>query len=165
MVTSRFRRDSGFTMVEFICTMGIITVLAISVAPKFFSTTAYNQQVYYDEIINSIRYARKLAVAQGTHIQVNVNANALSLQQRIEGSSCNIGTQFLPINDPMMNTKGYLKLTPRNVALRFSTGWPIYFNGLGQALHANDCHVIDTEVIVVSNIKTVSVLGETGFVQ
>ena len=108
-------------MVEFICSMGIIVILAISVAPKFFSTTAYNQQVYYDEIINSIRYARKLAVAQGTHIQVNVNANSLSLQQRIEGSSCNIDTKFLPITDPMMNTKGYIKLIPGNVAVSFSS--------------------------------------------
>lgn len=143
----------------------IVGVLAVAASSKSFSTIDYERRVYYDEVLNSVRYARKLAVATNSHIQVNLTSTSITLQNRIEGGSCASGTTFTPITDPATRTSGYVKAAPSTVTLTFSANWPIYFNGLGQAVRASDCSVISTGTITVVGGNAVTVVGETGFVQ
>lgn len=155
----------GYTLVEIATTMIIVAILTIAVYPRFFSILTYNQRVYYDEVLNSLRYARKLAMATGNHIQASLTPTSLLLQRRIEGSTCTSGTTFQPIIDPQFRTQNYLKVAPNNITLNFSAGWPIYFDGLGRALHAKDCSVIDFETINVVGGKMIKVFGETGYIE
>lgn len=157
-------RSKGFTLIEVAMVIAIVAVLAIMTLPRFFSTITYQQQVYYDEILNTLRYARKLAVGQGNHIQVSVTSSSITLQRRIEGSACTSGTSFQAVTDPASNTSGYTKNAPGTVTLSFSADWPIYFNGLGQALRASTCTVIGSDTITVVGGNTVTLIGETGFV-
>lgn len=156
--------SNGYTMVELATVIAIIGFLSVIAAPRFFSTVSYQRQVYYDEILNSVRYARKLAVGSGSHIQISVTGNSITLQRRVEGGSCAAAT-FVAIPDPALNSLGYSKVAPTNVTLTFSSDWPIYFNGLGQALRASDCTVVNTDTITVVGGNTVTLVGQTGFVQ
>lgn len=156
--------NKGYTMVELATIIAIIGVLSVMAAPRFFSTIIYQRQVYYDEVLNTVRYARKLAVGSGSHIQVSVTNNSIALQRRIEGASCAAAT-FTAITDPTFGASGYNKIAPTNVTLNFSSDWPIYFNGLGQALRASDCSIINTDTIGVVGGKTVTLVGQTGFVE
>lgn len=159
------RSSLGFTVIEIVMALVIVGVLAVAAGPKFFSTTAYDQRVYYDEVLNSVRYARKLAVATNSHIQVNLTSTSITLQYRTEGGSCASGTTFSPVTDPTNRTSGYVKTAPGGVTLTFSANWPLYFNGLGQAIRASDCSVVSTGTITVVGGNTVTVVGQTGFVQ
>ena len=137
--------------------------------PKFFSSIDYDRLVYYEEVLNSLRYARKLAVATNAHIQVNLSATDLTLRSRTEGSDCTTGTHFGAIIDPTTKTPGYVKTAPGPVILSFSKNWPIYFNGLGQAFKADDCTVLKTGApgtwVSIVGGNTVTVIGETGLSQ
>lgn len=164
-MTKVCRHPLGFTVIEIVMALVIVGVLAVAAGSKFFSTIDYDRKVYYDEVLNSIRYARKLAVATGGHIQVNLTSTSMTLQNRTEGSNCTTGTTFQPILDPANKTSGYVKTAPSSVTLTFSANWPIYFNGLGQAIRASDCSVVTTGTVTVVSGNTVTVIGETGFVQ
>jgi MSHA pilin protein MshC len=153
----------GFTVVELVMALVIAGVLAVIAGPKFFSTVSYQRKVYYDQVLNSVRYARKLAVATNSYIQVDLTSTSITLRSRT-GSVCGSPT-FQAITDPANRTSGYVKAAPGSVTLSFSANWPIYFNGLGQALRASDCTVISTGTVTISGGNTVTVIGETGLVQ
>lgn len=155
----------GFTTIELVMTMVIISALTVLAGPRFFSTAGYQQQVYYDQVLNSIRYARTLAIGTGNHIQVSLTNNSVTLQQRVEGSSCVVGTVLNSVQDPGTRASGFVKTAPGAVALSFSTNWPLYFNGLGQALTASNCTVVTTATVTIVGENTMTVFGETGFVQ
>ncbi len=159
------RSGLGFTVIEIVMALVIMGVLAVAAGPKFFSTTTYDQRVYYDEVLNSVRYARRLAIATNSHIQVNLTSTSITLQYRTEGGSCAAGTTFSPVMDPTNRTSGYVKTAPGSTTITFSANWPIYFNGLGQALRASDCTVISSNTITIAGGNTVTVIGQTGFVQ
>lgn len=146
-------------------TMVIVVILSVSVVPRFFSTQEYQKRLYYDELLNSVRYARKLSIATGSHIQVLLTANSITLQRRVEGSSCTSGTTFEPIFDPANNTTGYVRTAPADLTLTFSGGWPLFFDGLGRGTMASDCSIITTQTINLTGGKTITVFGETGFVE
>jgi MSHA pilin protein MshC len=160
-----YRYNLGFTIIELVMVLVIVGIMAIVAGPKFFSTVDYDRLVYYDEVLNSIRYARKLAIATNAHIQINLTSTSITLRRRTEGSNCTTGTTFSPITDPATRTIGYVKTAPDPVTLIFSPNWPIYFNGLGQAMSVSDCTVVATGTVTIVNGNTVTVSGETGFVQ
>lgn len=169
---SAYHDDLGFTIVELILALVIIGVMSVIAGSKFFSATDYNRRVYYDEILNSIRYARKLAVATNSHIQVNLTSSSLTLLTRTEGASCAAATFYptapnVAIIDPATRTTGYVKTAPGQVTLNFSAAnWPIYFNGLGQALLASNCSVLSSaSTVQIVNGNTITVTGETGLTQ
>ncbi len=154
----------GFTMIELVMTMVIISALMILAGPRFFTTSTYQQQVYYDEVLNSLRFARTLAIGTGNHIQVTLTSSSITLQRRVEGSNCTSPT-FQPIEDPGTRTSGFVKTAPGVVTLNFSTNWPLYFNGLGQVFTASNCNEITTATVSIIGGNTVTVFGETGFIQ
>lgn len=156
--------ERGFTLIELVMILVIVGILSVAVVPRYFSTPTYNKQVFYDEIINSVRYARKLAVGSGTHVQVSVTSTSITLQRRTEGANCAAAT-FTAITDPATQSSGYVKQAPSGVTLTFSADWPIYFDGLGRALRASTCAVISSDTITVVGGNTTTVVGETGFVQ
>ncbi len=160
------KRQGGFTLVESIITLVVVGILAAVATPLFFSLSTYNQKFYQDEVVNTIRYARKLAVASGYSIQVSVTEASISLQQRTEGSSCTIGTRFSDIVDPLSNVVGYVRTAPTHTTLNFSSQWPIYFNRLGQALRASDCQIGTSLISIgVDDQSSFSIYPETGFIE
>lgn len=152
----------GFTTIELVMVLVITGVLAVIAGPKFFSTVSYQRKVYYDEVLNSVRYARKLAVATNSYIQVDLTSTSITLRSRT--GTCG-SPVFQAITDPANRSSGYVKTAPGSITLSFSANWPIYFNGLGQALRASNCTVISTETVTISGGNTVTVIGETGLVQ
>jgi len=158
-------RKQGFTLIELVMTLVIISILAAVGVPKFFSTATYQAEVYHDELLNSIRYARKLAIATGSHYEITLTSTSITLQQRVEGSNCSTGTTFIAVTDPANHTSGYVKAAPGAITISSSANWPIYFDALGQANQASTCATLTSNATITVGTQTITLQGETGFVQ
>lgn len=72
-------RAAGFTLIELVVTMIVVTVLAIAVAPRFSGTQGFNQRGFFDETLALLRYAQKSAIAQRRTVCVTFTASSASL--------------------------------------------------------------------------------------
>ncbi len=156
----------GFTLIEVVIVITIIGILAKVSSSLFFSLSTYNNQFYQDEVKNTIRYARKLAIASGRYIYVSVTSSSITLQIMTPGSSCGVGTTFSSIMDPISNTSGYTRTAPGTTTLTYSSHFPIYFNNAGQALDASNCAISSGLVTIgVTGLSTMTLYPQTGFIQ
>lgn len=65
----------GFTMVELVAMMVIMGVLAAIVIPRFFERNVFDSRGFYDQVISTLRYAQKAAIAQRRFVCVSFPAN------------------------------------------------------------------------------------------
>lgn len=73
------RAAAGFTLVELIMTMIVISILAVAVLPRFADVGVFEARGFRDETLSLLRYAQKSAVAQRRTVCVEVNPTGVSL--------------------------------------------------------------------------------------
>ncbi|HXU92158.1 MAG TPA: prepilin-type N-terminal cleavage/methylation domain-containing protein [Gallionella sp.] len=69
----------GFTMVELITIMVIAGILAAVAAPRFFDNNVFQSRGFADEVVASLRYAQKIAIAQRRTVCVAFAADSVTL--------------------------------------------------------------------------------------
>jgi MSHA pilin protein MshC len=72
-------RETGFTLVELVGVMVIIGLLAVVVAPRFFSQAVFTARGFHDETLALLRYAQKSAVAQRRSVCVTFTGTSATL--------------------------------------------------------------------------------------
>jgi len=73
------RRQRGFSMIELVTVMIIISVLAVVALPNFSLLGGYDELGYRDQVKATLEFARKAAVAQRRYACVSRSGNTLSL--------------------------------------------------------------------------------------
>jgi MSHA pilin protein MshC len=149
-------KTNGFSLIELILILIIISILSITALPKFFNVLSFSSQTYFDEVLNSIRYAQKLAVVMGCDVQVATTSNSLTLLAR---DACRTGNFNTMIHDPITG-KDFVKIAPTDVNIA-SLDMPIYFDRIGRA-HKTTGQVTNANLIVAS--RGITIIAETGFV-
>jgi len=79
----RVAKTQGFTLVELIMTIIIIGVLAVAVAPRFFSLDTYQERFYTEDLLAALRYARRSAEASNCPVRVRLLTNGFDLTQDV----------------------------------------------------------------------------------
>ena len=74
--------NAGFTVIELILVIVIVAVLGAIAGPRFFDNATFDERAYYDEVVASLRYAQKVAVATGCRVRVDITATTYSLMQQ-----------------------------------------------------------------------------------
>ena len=69
----------GFTMIELIVTMVLIGILSAVAIPRMNLISGFDDIGYRDQVIATLDFGRKAAVAQRRKVQVTRTGNALSL--------------------------------------------------------------------------------------
>lgn len=72
------KREAGFTMVELIIVIALMTILIIP-ASRFLDGAVFTQRKNADLLISSLQLAQKTAVAQRRNIYISLNGNTLRL--------------------------------------------------------------------------------------
>jgi MSHA pilin protein MshC len=142
----------GYTLVELVMTLVLISVLAIAAVPRFFSSTGFKQQAFFQDTLNAARYAQKLAVSSGCQTQIQFSGNSYNI---IREDSCGSGLFSLDFSvaHPVDQTQSYSN--SQDGATISATNSATTFTMLGEA---------DTNNIVSIGNKQFTIVAATGFI-
>jgi MSHA pilin protein MshC len=145
--------QQGFTMVELVIVMVIVGILAAVAAPRFFEINTFDSRAYYDQLISTLRFAQKAAVAQHSTVCVVDTANEIGLYAADCTTPLNLFDEQVCATN---NNKYRHKLcAPSGVTITSAHG-TVSFDYLGRAV---------AKTYTVSDYATpVTVEAETGYV-
>jgi MSHA pilin protein MshC len=136
--------------------LGTLSAVAL---PKFFEKSTFTERVFFDDTLNALRYAQKLAVATGCNVQVSISSNSYTLMRQGDSNSASCpggSTYALTVPRPGLGATSYSGVEP-GVTLSSSVS-SFIFNPLGRLS-------TDMDVTLTVNLsKTISVIAKTGFV-
>ncbi len=75
----------GFTLIELVVVIVMLGILAVYVAPQFFSASLFQSRGFADQVQAALRYAQKQAIAQHRNVCVAVTSSDITLM--IAGAS------------------------------------------------------------------------------
>ena len=142
-------RQPGFTLVELVTIIIILGVLAAIAAPRFFERNTFDSRSFQDQVIATLRYAQKAAIAQHRFVCVAFTANTLVLTT---GATAACDT---PLTSPA-GQPDYLITAPDGITFN---PLPANFNfdALGRASAAQT-------IAIIGAINPITVEAETGHV-
>ncbi len=137
----------GFTLTELITILVIAGILAAVAMPRFFDRSSFDSRGYYDQVVSTLRYAQKTAIAQHRFVCVTFGVDSSVTLKYGAADTC--GSDLI----------GQDGLTPYKVTapsgVTLSGGTSFNFNALGRASAAQS--------ITVGGY-TITVEAETGYV-
>jgi len=156
----------GFTMIELIVAMILIGILSVVVLPRMNLINSFDEIGYRDQVIATLEFARKSAVAQRRSVRVQVSGNSLLFKIdscHPEGSgtstpSCAslVGTYPRELIPPGSNSN---QISPRG-ATTLAGPATLVFDPLGRATAASYTYTVTGES---SHVLTVD--SGTGYVR
>jgi len=159
-------KTSGFTLVELILVIVLLSILSAVALPRFFGRSDFDERVFFDDTLNAIRYAQKVAVATGCQTQVVILGNSYTL---LREDNCNGTSPTFSNKDPVINpvtgpvvdpVTGSTAYTGRQSGVNLTPDQTeITFDSLGRLEPSN----IDHTIAIGNGDRQISIIAATGF--
>lgn len=92
----RYRKQTGFTLIEMITVIIIVGILAVVTIPRFLAPSSFDSRATSDTLISSLRQAQQLAMSKATTANVSVTTD--NTNKRIRISYTEGGVQYIDVS-------------------------------------------------------------------
>lgn len=147
-------RHKGYTVIELLIVIVVISIIAVGVSARFASVDSYRAEGFSDVFLADIRLTSVLSVSENKSYRMIVGANAYQIQDENGTSYINQASGTDIITYP-----SGVSITPQTT---------IIFDSLGRPYDSNSVLLssqLDFVVSAGTTENTVSVSPQTGFVQ
>jgi len=130
---TKVRASHGFTLIELVVVILVLSVLAVSVVPKLSGTSDYQDITHRDNVVSLLRTVQQRAMqnTQGTTChRVRFQANVIGLSAQKSDETCDTGVITTNGTNDFLVLTGIDSYTAQNSATSAITY--IDFNELGQ---------------------------------
>jgi len=79
LLGSHVKNQRGFTLVELITVIVILGIISAVAVPRFFDSNTFQSRGFYDQVISTLRYAQKTAIAQHRFVCVAFTTSSITL--------------------------------------------------------------------------------------
>ena len=97
--------NDGFTLIELVSVIVLLSILGVVAMSRLGNFSGIETRTFYDEVVNAVRYAHKLAISTGCAVEVNLTATGYALHQR--QTSCTDGDFTLDVVNPVDRGSAY----------------------------------------------------------
>ncbi len=118
--------NSGFSLVELVTVIVLLGILGVVAIGRFSGVDAIPARGFFDDTVNAVRFAQKLAISSGCDVQVTTTTVGYRLRQR---ATCTAGSFTTAVPNPADRNTDYLNAAiPGGFTL---TAGDIIFDALG----------------------------------
>jgi MSHA pilin protein MshC len=156
--SSSVKNQRGFTLVELITVIVIVGIIAVAAVPRFFDRNVFDSRGFYDQVISTLRYAQKAAIAQHRYVCVTFAANSITLT--FDPTSPSAAHPVATCSNQLTSPTGqspYIVTSP-TTSVTLSGGTAFNFDALGRPSAAQ------SNITVSGYTPTITVEVETGYV-
>ncbi len=121
-----YRQATGFSLIELITVVVLLSILGVVALGRFGNQDAFAARGFFDDTVAAVRFAQKFAVSSGCDVRVVTTASSYQL---LQSSSCAADDFTDAVDDPANRSQDYLN---SNMPAGFSlTAGTITFTATG----------------------------------
>ncbi|MDH5354321.1 MAG: prepilin-type N-terminal cleavage/methylation domain-containing protein [Gammaproteobacteria bacterium] len=94
----------GFTLIELVVVVMLLGILSVFAMGKLFNQNQFAAKGFFDDTVNAVRFAQKLAVSSGCAVQVQITTTGYQLFQ---GTTCISGVFTRAVANPANRANPY----------------------------------------------------------
>jgi len=148
------KTSAGFSLFEFVIVTVLLSILSVFALSSLFDQDEFAARGFFDDTVNAVRFAQKLAISTGCEVEVVISAPGYQLSQ-VGPPDCTTGAS-VPVKNPANRGNNYTNLSS---GFSLSPTPSITFNARGIPLSGSD-----VTITVSGTSYNFTVDGQTGLV-